>query len=158
MDLTALIRNRITKYYISIPYQNHPPQIIKQLPTLINKRLSENLRVITARNKKLLSENISTVLRCNAEWRTNAHCMENAGQELFYTNALPQLVWNQAKFFWKQLNEVLNNMHAIVARMRLPFFEILANIAYFCKNLQIFCPVFPFLAHFLKIRTNTFSF
>ena len=33
---------------------------------------------------------------------------------------------------------------AIVARMRLPFFEIFSNFVQFCPNFQILCPFLPF--------------
>ena len=35
-------------------------------------------------------------------------------------------------------------MHAIVARMRLPFFKIYLNFVHFCPNFRIFCPFPPF--------------
>ena len=39
-------------------------------------------------------------------------------------------------------------MHAIVARMRLPFFNIFSNFVHFCSNFQIFCPFFAFFFFF----------
>ena len=44
-------------------------------------------------------------------------------------------------------------MHAIVARMRLPFFKIFSNFVHFCPNFQIF---FFFL--FLKNCTHALAF
>ena len=46
-------------------------------------------------------------------------------------------------------------MHAIVARMRLPFLNIFSNFVHFCSNLQIFCPFLHFL---LTNRTHALSF
>ena len=39
-------------------------------------------------------------------------------------------------------------MHAIVARMRLPFFKIFSNFVHFCSNFQIFYPFFAFFFFF----------
>ena len=43
-------------------------------------------------------------------------------------------------------------LHAIVARMRLPFFKIFLNFVHFCPNFQIFCPFFALFSYcFWKI-------
>ena len=41
-------------------------------------------------------------------------------------------------------------MHAIVTRVRLPFFKLFSNFVHFPPNFQIFCPFLSFLALFLK--------
>ena len=40
------------------------------------------------------------------------------------------------------------SMHAIVARMGLPFFKVFSNFVHFCPKFQIFCPFFPFFTLF----------
>ena len=49
-------------------------------------------------------------------------------------------------------------IHAIVARMRLPFFKIFSNFVHFCLNFQIFYPFCPFFALFLKNCMHALSF
>ena len=46
-------------------------------------------------------------------------------------------------------------MHAIVARMRLPF-KIFSNFVYFCPNFLIFCPFLPFFCPFFALYYTLF--
>ena len=46
----------------------------------------------------------------------------------------------------------------IVACMRLPLFKIFSDVVHFCPNFQIFCPILPFSALFLKNRMHTLTF
>ena len=73
------------------PKDNKLQKILNRNNVKVGYSCTENMKsVITAHNKKLLSEDTDTVPR--TESRTNAHCMENAEPEIFYTNAWLQLV------------------------------------------------------------------
>ena len=61
-------------------------------------------------------------------------------------------------YYFRKNNSVIRaysscSMHAIVARMRLPFLKIFSNFLHFCPHFQIFCPFLPF---FLKIALMPF--
>ena len=49
-------------------------------------------------------------------------------------------------------------MHAIVVRMRLPFFKLFSNFVHTCPNFKIFCPFLSFLALFLKNHKHAVTF
>ena len=93
---------------------------------------AENMKsVITAHNKKLLSKTSTHHQYPTAESRTNAHWMENAEPEIFYTrNARLKLVWNETKFIWKTMKEILNNISKTMTK-------VFNKIAYNHNTLQI---------------------